>query len=278
MKLLLLLLISLGLFILSSHSGFFITLLMWILFDFSQNQFQFVQEYHQVSIWEHSSYLLLLVSNKDLAEGKTYSTNLDTFYQWFVGFSDAESCFSIVPKKDTKGIINRFTFMFSIGLHIDDTDVLNTIQKLLDVGIVSKSNKECKFTVNDIEGIKKLIAIFDKYNLNTTKYLDYSDFKEAFNVYQDRGGVVTEELKKNILDLKNRMNTNRVSFDFPSHHEIKITSYWLLGLIEGEGSFNLFRNELKPTFGICLSELQLPVISKIKEFLVQNLGFDSNSM
>jgi hypothetical protein len=227
MKLLLLLLISLDLFILSSHSGFFIPLLIWILNDFSQSQF--VQEYHLVSSLDLSSALLLLVSNKDLAEGKTYSTNLDMFYQWFVGFSDAESCFSIVPKKDTKGIINRFTFMFSIGLHIDDIDVLNTIQKLLGVGIVSKSNNECKFTVNDIEGIKKLIAIFDKYNLNTTKYLDYSDFKEAFNLYQDRGGVATEELKQNILNLKNRMNTNRVSFDLPSHHEIKITSYWLLG-------------------------------------------------
>jgi hypothetical protein len=104
------------------------------------------------------------------------------FIQWFVGFSDGESSFSIVPKKDDKGKINRFTFMFSIGLHQDDIDVLYTIQKSLGIGKVRKSNNECKFTVNDIKGIQKLIAIFDKYSLNTTKYLDYIDFKEAFNL------------------------------------------------------------------------------------------------
>lgn len=114
--------------------------------------------------------------------------------------------------------------------------------------------------------------------MNTTKYLDYLDFKEAFNLYLHRDGVVTEELKEILLNFKNRMNTNRISFYFPSHHEIKITINWLLGIIEAEGSFNLFRNDLKPTFGICLSELQIPVINKIKEFLVQNLGFDENSM
>jgi NADH:ubiquinone oxidoreductase subunit 4 (subunit M) len=70
MLLLLLLLIPLiGIFIISSRSDFsasssneiktiglttsiinlLISLVIWILFDFSQNQFQFVQEYHQVS-------------------------------------------------------------------------------------------------------------------------------------------------------------------------------------------------------------------------------------
>jgi hypothetical protein len=74
------------------------------------------------------------------------------------------------------------------------------------------------------------------------------------------------------------MNTNRTNFCLPSHHGIKITTYWLLGIIEAEGSFNLLRNDLNPTFGIVLTELQLPVIVKIKEFLKENLGFDSNSI
>lgn len=228
------------------------------------------------------TYFTKLITKTIPAGLRAYSTNLDISFdkycQWFVGFSDAESCFSIVPKRDATGVVNRFTFTFSIGLHIDDIDVLYTILKSLGVGAVRKTNNECKFTVADKEGIMKLITIFDKYNLNTTKYLDYLDFKEAFNLYHSRDGQVTEELKENILNLKNRMNTNRISFDLPSHHEIKITIYWLLGLIEGEASFNLFRNDLKPTFGICLSELQLPVIIKIKEFLAQNLGFDTNSI
>lgn len=39
------------------------------------------------------------------------------------------------------------------------------------------------------------------------------------------------------------MNNKRTNFDMPSFH-IKITPYWFLGLIEGEGSFFLTRTSL----------------------------------
>lgn len=130
--------------------------------------------------------------------------------KWFVGFSDAEGCFNIVPKGKVN--IKSFTFMFTIRLHIDDLEVLNFIKNLLGIGNVRVSgSKECVFTVADKEGIIKLINIFDKYNLNTTKYLDYLDFKKAFILYSERVNL-TEELIKNLLDLKNSMNTQRVIF------------------------------------------------------------------
>jgi hypothetical protein len=40
--------------------------------------------------------------------------------------------------------------------------------------------------------IYKLIAIFDEYNLNTTKYLDYLDFKKSFNLYKGRDKTIKE--------------------------------------------------------------------------------------
>ena len=73
------------------------------------------------------------------------------------------------------------------------------------------------------------------------------------------------------------MNSNRISFNMPSNH-IKITTYWLLGLIEGEGSFHLWRSDLIPVFSIVLTERQLPVLVKIKEFFIQYLGFDKDSI
>lgn len=209
---------------------------------------------------------------------------MDKFYQWFVGFSDGESNFSIVPCYGERGAsssaakINKFSFRFTIGLHRDDKNALVSIHNRLAVGNINENGAECKFVVSDKEGIRKLISIFDKYNLNTTKYLDFIDFKQAFNLYYYINGIVTEKLKETILNFKNSMNTNRTSFILPSHHEIKITTYWLLGLIEGEGSFNLFRNDLKPTFEIVLTELQLPVIIKIKQFFLENLEFDINSI
>ena len=207
----------------------------------------------------------------------TQSNMLDEFYQWFVGFSDAESNFSIVPQYENTGNkINRFNFRFTIGLHIDDKDVLLNIQNLLGIGNITENNSECKFIVSDKESIRKLISIFDKYNLNTSKYLDYCDFKEAINLYYGRNGVLTEQLKQKLINLKEGMNTKRTKFI--TNHQIKITSYWLLGLIEGEGSFHLWRNSLTPVFSIVLSEQQLPVLIKVKEFLINNLGFDSYSI
>ena len=79
-----------------------------------------------------------------------------------------------------------------------------------------------------------MISIFDKYNLNTSKYLDYCDFKEAFNLYSARNGVLTEQLKEELIKLKKGMNAKRINFITNNH--INITNYWLLGLIEGEGS------------------------------------------
>lgn len=90
------------------------------------------------------------------------------------------------------------------------------------MGNINVTDEECRLVVSDKEGIRKLISIFDKYNLNTTKYLDYLDFKKAFNLYHSRNGVLTEELKGKLIKLKSGMNTNRINFDMPSNH-IKIT-------------------------------------------------------
>ena len=175
--------------------------------------------------------------------------NLDKFYQWFVGFSDAESNFSINPKLDKNGLnINRFSFAFLIGLHIDELSVLEYIKNKLEIGNITVTNKECKFSVTDKEGIKKLISIFDKYNLNTSKYLDYSDFKKAYVLYYGREKIITEKLKNEILKLKDNMNLKRTNFNMPSNHKIIITENWLIGLIEGEGSFQLWRNDITPVF------------------------------
>ena len=103
---------------------------------------------------------------------------MDMFYQWFVGFSDGESNFSIIPKLDKNGTkINRFSFRFTIKLHIDDNNVLVYVHNTLGIGMVNQEGEQCKFVVSNIEGIRSLIAIFDLYNLNTTKYLDYMDFR-----------------------------------------------------------------------------------------------------
>ena len=220
---------------------------------------------------------------------KGYSMNVSSsciisdkeIINWFVGFSDGESNFTIIPYKNKSGLITSFTFRFMIELHIDDIDALRFIQSKLGIGnnIVTYGNT-CKFTVTHRKDIYKLISIFDKYNLNTSKFLDYLDFKKAFILYHERDKAIKDKqiLFDQLLKLKSGMNSNRTNFNFPDFHQIVITVSWLLGFIEAEGSFYLSRSEFEPVFSITQSEIQLPVIEKIREYLENNLGFDKYSI
>jgi len=168
--------------------------------------------------------------------------------------------------------------MFKIGLHKDDEKVLRDIKDRLRIGGVRIYKDECIFSVTDKKGIALLIDIFDKYNLNTSKYLDYLDFKKAFHFYSNRDEDLNPYMiKDTILQFKNNMNTSRINFDRPNDSEIVITKSWLLGFVEGDGSFFLKRDSLTPVFAIEVSGVQLPVFVKIKEFLENSLGFDSYS-
>lgn len=125
----------------------------------------------------------------------------------------------------------------------------------------------CKFTVIHKEDINKLISIFDKYNLNTTKYLDYLELKKAFYLYYENNKKDKRTLIDQLLIIKKGMNNNRINFNFPKDHYIVISDYWLLGLIEAEGLFYLDRSKFQPAFIIGLSKIQRPVIEKIQEYL-----------
>jgi hypothetical protein len=125
------------------------------------------------------------VSSKQDKDNKSFIN--EEFYQWFSGFSDAESCFLIQPVLNSnKTKISRFSYKFIIELHKDDLGVLEFIKKKLEIGNIRLSKETCIFMVSDKKGIYTLINIFDKYNLNTTKYLDYFDFKKAFILYFER--------------------------------------------------------------------------------------------
>lgn len=63
--------------------------------------------------------------------------------------------------------------MFSIELHKDDLNVLEDIKNYLGIGRVRQYKDKCIFSVRNAQGTYKLISIFDEYNLNSTKHLDY---------------------------------------------------------------------------------------------------------
>ena len=62
-------------------------------------------------------------------------------------------------------------------MHIGDHIMLEFIQKTLNIGKVYISGNTAKYSVIKHEDIAKIIDIFIKYPLQSTKYLNFLDFK-----------------------------------------------------------------------------------------------------
>jgi hypothetical protein len=161
------------------------------------------------------------------------------FIEWFVGISEAESNFLCRARKN-EGVVVGFEFVFKITLHIDDRNALEYIKATLGCGRLNTERNVLVFTISQLSDIKNiLIPLFEQFPLNSTKHLDYLAFKKAFFMFLNRK---TSELNKTdlyskILELKNSMNVNRVSYVLPAGHNIRITGNYLVGLLEGDGSF-----------------------------------------
>lgn len=93
------------------------------------------------------------------------------------------------------------------------------------------------------------------------------------NSIQPSGAEDKNILFKKILELKNSMNRQRTNFELPKNHKLTITPYWLLGFIEGEGSFSVAKTvgfRLEFNIGQTLSEIL--VIKAIQNFLLELPG------
>jgi LAGLIDADG endonuclease len=189
------------------------------------------------------------------------------FIEWFVGFTDAEGNFTI--GLDNRHKTTQFNFRFMIGLHIDDKSLLQFILNNLGCGYIhdNKDKTVSYFIITNPYHLEFILfPILDSFLLNTTKYLDYLSFKEAFLLKSSNKSNSDTKLIEKILNLKNNMNNKRSDFVLPDKH-IRITPYWLLGLIEGEGSFFLRRNTFTPAFSISLTIVQQPIIEAIVVYL-----------
>ena len=88
--------------------------------------------------------------------------------------------------------------------------------------------------------------------------------------------ISKSEKFKLITALKNSMNSKRIDFDMPDTHTIRITPYWLLGLIEGEGTFCLYNvRNMGLSFSLVLTDVQASLIYAIKNYL-DTYGIEDN--
>jgi hypothetical protein len=100
--------------------------------------------------------------------------------------------------------------------------VLDFIQKNLDLGRVTIYESSAIFSITSQKEIQFIIELFTKYPLNSTKYLNFLDFKKAFELYIN-SKVKDPELVLEIDSIKNNMNSKRTTFEMPKSHQIHIT-------------------------------------------------------
>lgn len=195
-----------------------------------------------------------------------HSTPLSNdFIEWLRGFTDAEGCFLLVKTGNT------FAFRFLIKLHLDDAPVLNFIQKNLDLGRVTIYESSAIFSITSQKEIQFIIELFTKYPLNSTKHLNFLDFKKAFELYIN-SKVKDSELALEIDSIKNNMNSKRTTFEMPKSHQIHITHNWLLGFVEGDGSFYVIKADNILQFSIT-QKGNLALMETIKNFFIDLAKF-----
>lgn len=195
------------------------------------------------------------------------------FLEWLCGFTDGEGGF-FISKITSQGRL-AYSFNFRITLHIDDSLCLCNIRDTLGFGKVYeyKERNNSSFSVSRKEDIKKLIWIFDSYPLQSTKLLNFLDFRKAFYIYNSSSNR-TREVMDEIAKISHGMNRNRIDFKFPPFHQIQITRYWLLGFTEAEGSFGVkqdkqaYKGNLAFRYVLSQSDLDLALLEAIKVFLV----------
>lgn len=199
-----------------------------------------------VKMWISRGQYAWLVSKRNFTSHQRLNEenlNKFNFEQWLVGFTDGDGNFSITNQGDKWGL------SFKLAQSRYNLRVLNYIKKELGVGSITKDGTKGQYFIRDRKNIElKIIPIFDKYPLLTTKYFDYNRFKKALNILNDVN--LSKEYKHSkLLELKNsKPNINYIS---PAWKNINSTildynivknimnKSWLVGFIEAEGSFYL---------------------------------------
>jgi hypothetical protein len=188
----------------------------------------------------------------------------DKFLEWFRGFTDGEGHFYINIRS-----LTVCSFRYELHLHYDDRPLLELIKKKIGMGNVytSANQKTSTFLVSTLNEIRVIIEIFSKFPLNSSKHINFLSFKRAFELYttvENRSESTLQEIAK----IKKDMNSKRVEFTMPESHKPLITPYWLLGFVEGEGSFSVRRASGKFELAFAVAQISKDEIlmNSIKDF------------
>jgi LAGLIDADG endonuclease len=198
---------------------------------------------HQRLNVEHSSNFTSRSSANINVNKQSLKHNKDLFYKWLVGFTDGDGTFSIAYQN------KNWSLTFKLSQHEYNSRLLNFIKSQLGIGNINKESKT-KMVNYRIRDRKKLVEvifpIFDNYPLLTTKYFNYTKFKEAYRILEDTS--LSKIQKDNLMfDLVKSIPSadyispawNKVNNIVSNTNDANLvmSKAWLIGFTEAEGSF-----------------------------------------
>lgn len=203
--------------------------------------------------WRQCAWIVnrrLFTSHQRLNEEhlKDKNSNVISFEQWLVGFTDGDGNFHITHQGDKWGL------SYKLSQSRYNLRVLYYIKKQLGVGSITKDGIKGQYFIRDRKTIETvIIPIFDKYPLLTTKYFDYVKFKKAL-VILNNANLSKKDKNIELLAIKSTeansdylspaWNNTILPFTDVNCVNNVMTKSWLVGFIEAEGSFYLTNKDL----------------------------------
>jgi hypothetical protein len=219
----------------------------------------------------YSLYLRSFIHTRTSKNKPRYSfNNKNTFYlnpDYITGFVDGEGCFSISIFKDSRMLTGwAVKPIFSISLHNKDLNLLEAIQRTLNVGKIYKHGTDSiQYRVSSLRNIQVILEHFYQYPLLTKKQADYLLFKEAVNLIVNKEHLSSKGLLK-LVSIKATLNwglSEKFKESFPTvkpinrplpsveSPNIKYFS-WVQGFIEAEGCFQVILQKIKNRINVSL--------------------------
>jgi hypothetical protein len=160
------------------------------------------------------------------------------FLTWLIGFTEGDGCFTVAKRGDISFVITQDT---------RDIQVLNMIQKQLNLGKVIKQGKTTsRFVVQDKKGLYLIATLFNENLVTFSKISSFLKFAEHLNKYNQKGS-----LRFPLINL--------------GYAKIPVVptllDSWICGFIDSEGCFSVSIRK-KSGYNICFDIAQKDLKNK----------------
>jgi len=190
------------------------------------------------------------------------------FYPYFVGLIEGDGWISV----NKKG--KYVCYELGIELSIKDIQLLYKIKEILGVGNITLKNRKSingldlklvRFNIRNKKHLKEIILpIFNEYPMITNKQYDFLRFKELLN----NNIIYSKDLLDYKRPIKPLYNVNEIL-------NIWYFKYWLIGFIEAEGCFSIYKS-INRTSKIASFDISQTKSYEIIEAIKQFLGISAN--